>query len=235
MASIQFGNGVAQIRGSINGTTFARNKNGAYARNRVKGVNPRTQAQVSQRLLLSSISSAWRDLTIQERQTWIDGAKDFPYANRVGEVSVLSGAQLHTKLNLQLLSAGKSVLTACPTPQVLPTVEAGNASCIVDAGVLQDFTFDLTKEPLAAGLSMQVFASNGVSAGRTTNSTTKRLLGTIDGSGQTSLDIAPLYVGVYASPSVGSNVIVELRVVVDATGQSFTSFAGAVPVVEQAP
>lgn len=230
MASIQFGGGVAQVRGSLNGTVFARNKNGAYARNRVKGTNPRSEAQVAQRVLFSSLSSAWRDLTPAQRQTWIDGAEKFPYTNRVGEVSVLSGAQLFNKLNMALLSAGANRIDSCPTPAKLPDFKVLNVELIVLSGEVDTFAFTVPSGALPAGFRLQAFASVGVSAGRTTNSTRKRLIASVVGSGQTSIDLAPGYIATYSAPSVGSNVILELVMVNATTGQSLVVYSSAVPV-----
>jgi len=230
MASIRFGNGVADARGSINGTTFSRNANGGYARNRTTPTNPRTGRQVAQRLLLSGLSSQWRSLDNGERQTWIDGAPNFPYTNRLGERSTLTGPQLYTKLNLALLSAGQPTISRCPAPEVFPFL--GDAVLVLDsnAGVL-DFAVNYDND-IPVGFTAQVFASVGVSAGRNATSTPKKLVATVAGAGAPSVAFGAGYSSVYGPPVGGTNIVVEVRLVNNSTGQTVTTFTGSGLVVE---
>lgn len=230
MASIRFGNGVADVRGSINGTTFSRNANGGYARNRTTPTNPRTGKQVAQRNLLTGLTSAWRELNDAARKTWIDGAPNFPYKNRLGETSTYTGAQLYTKLNMALLSAGLSRITTCPTPEVLPTLGAGVLQIQLDGSTLvATVTFDST---ISSSYTAQVFASVGVSAGRTASSTPKRLVQTITGSGSAVVNFKAGYEATYGLPSLGANIVVEVKVTNNTTGQQFTAFVGSQVVQE---
>jgi hypothetical protein len=229
MASIRFGNGVADARGSINGTTFSRNANGGYARNRTTPVNPRTSSQIAQRSLLTGLSSAWRNLDASIRQTWIDGTRNFPYANRLGEVSTYTGPQLYNKLNLALLSSGQASIDRCPTPESFPDLGTFAFNAIVDG---TDFELSAAfQRNVPVGFSVQVFASVGVSAGRNATSTPKKLVATVQGANDPGIDGGAGYVSVYGVPVVGANLVVEFRLTNNSTGQQSTAAVGSVVVV----
>lgn len=224
MASIRFGGGVSEIRGSIAGNTFSRNANGAYSRNRIKGVNPQTSAQTAQRARLTALSSAWRDLTDAQRKTWIDGKDAFPYKNRLGESATYTGPQLFNALNMALLSIGEPQIDSCPSPVSAPATGSGTLSLALTTGVLTEASvrFDAA---VPADWVAQVFASVPVSAGRSATSTSKRLIASVPGTG-VDVDFATEYVAKYGSPAAGSNIIVEVKLVSTVTGQSFVAFTG---------
>lgn len=106
MALVLFGNGVADMRGSINGTTFARNKSGAYARNRTVPVNPNTVSQSNNRARFASASAEWTNLTAAERDSWNNLAIGATRLNRLGQSYTPSGRQLflETVNNFSLLA-----------------------------------------------------------------------------------------------------------------------------------
>lgn len=115
MALIRTGNGVAQISGSIAGTVFARNRGGAIARNRVKPLNPRSNAQANVRSRLGINSASWRNLTESQRLSWNGWAATHPVVNRLGDSVILSGAQAYGKINNNRVGAGDPA-----TPSLTP-------------------------------------------------------------------------------------------------------------------
>jgi hypothetical protein len=230
MASILFGNGVAGIKGSQAGTTYSQNANGAYTRNRTKPTNPKTSAQVNQRALLTGLSSAWRNLSAGERQTFIDGAPNFPYTNRLGQRSTYTGPQLYNKLNLALLSAGQPAINRCPSPQAFPSLGSGALSITTDGTTLTATVF--FDNTFTNDFTCQAFASVGVSAGRNATSTPKKLVRTVLGSGSNAVPFGPGYVSVYGLPAVGENIVVEIKITNNSTGQQTTIFTGSAVVAE---
>ncbi|GAH76569.1 unnamed protein product [marine sediment metagenome] len=64
MALIKYGVGIADASGSAGGVVFARNKSGAYIRNRTKPVNPKSTRQEAARAVVSYLAQRWHeDLT----------------------------------------------------------------------------------------------------------------------------------------------------------------------------
>lgn len=129
MALIKMGVAVAQISGSISGTTFARNRGGAYMRNRTTGLNPQSTRQTAVRALLASLSNTWSTvLTQSARSGWEAYAATVPWTNRLGEQIFLTGQNRFVQANSILLAASVSLrvdppdsLTAGPsfTPSLL--------------------------------------------------------------------------------------------------------------------
>lgn len=120
MASIKFGGGVADMRGSQGGTVYSRNASGAYTRNRTMPINPNSQLQQATRNAFGNIATAWRGLTEAEQATWIEQAPAYPYLNRLGESSVYTGFQLYQKVNSQLQLCGQAGVDTIIAPVEMP-------------------------------------------------------------------------------------------------------------------
>jgi len=117
MALIKLGIALAEIRGSVGGTTFARNRAGAYARNRTKPVNPASTKQTIVRLRLSSLQTIWQNtLTSTMRAAWNAVAQANPFKNKLGENSAISGFNLYLRVNALRLIPGLALATVPPTP-----------------------------------------------------------------------------------------------------------------------
>lgn len=74
---------IGQLSGKLGGMVFARNKSGSYVRAGVKGINPRTVAQIQARNAFANIASLFRGLTSAEKTQWQEFADNF-YAPRSG-------------------------------------------------------------------------------------------------------------------------------------------------------
>jgi len=100
MANIKMGAIVADIRGSIAGTTFSRTGGGAIARNNPKPCNPRSVLQASRRAALSLMSTYWsKTLTPAQREAWADYASGTSWTNKVGTQALISGLAAFVRLN----------------------------------------------------------------------------------------------------------------------------------------
>lgn len=131
MARIKYGSGVAEIRGSINGVVFSRNANGAYARNRTKGVNPNTLKQRNQRNFFGAVSRQWQQLGDAERSSFVQQASNYPYKNKLGETQAYTGFQLFQKVNAKLFGIDNTLFVSTMVPPVSLT-----SSVIADNGVI---------------------------------------------------------------------------------------------------
>lgn len=121
MATVRFGQGVAEMRGSIGGTTFSRSRNGATARNRTVPVNPNTQSQSDLRYLFSQIAQRWAQLTTPQREQWDDYAGLITYlTNRLGEAYTPSGRQMFQTCNTNLVLANSLLNPGPPVGYTLP-------------------------------------------------------------------------------------------------------------------
>lgn len=107
MALIKTGPIVAEIRGSIGGVTFARNRGGQYARNRSVPLNPQTTRQVAVRQEFGNLSNIWSTaLSPAQRTEWSTYAANVPLVNSLGESRNVSGINMFSRGNALLLDTG---------------------------------------------------------------------------------------------------------------------------------
>jgi len=139
MARVKYSAMVADVRGSIGGAVFARNRGGAYVRNKTQPINPSSPLQQSIRAILSSLNSAWLLLTVVQRSAWALYAQNVPSKNVFGETVYLTGQNWYVNGNSARLNAGLSRVDAAPT-----LFERS------DPALIQSLTFDLT-----VGLTME--------------------------------------------------------------------------------
>ena len=106
MAVIKLGSIVTDIAGSIGGTTFRRTSTGHAAYNK-QGRQVKSEfAKASRKNELGNIFSSWYNITESEREQWAYNASVYPLKDKFGNTKYLTGRQLYTKLNAQLLPAG---------------------------------------------------------------------------------------------------------------------------------
>jgi hypothetical protein len=122
MSKINFGGAVNDMRKSLKDTVYARNTYGAYARNRTFPTQPNTASQQNVKTEFSARSGAWKNLTEDQRQSWILGAPNFPMPDVFGNIRILSPATLYQQLNLNLFFTGTSPISTCPARQGCETV-----------------------------------------------------------------------------------------------------------------
>lgn len=108
LALIRFGGGITEMRGSIAGNTYARNRFGAYNRARTKPVNPRSARQMGARLAIMFLSEQWREapMTDAKRTAWETYAASVNWQNKLGEVVKLTGFNHFIRGNAAQLRVG---------------------------------------------------------------------------------------------------------------------------------
>lgn len=85
MALVRFGDG-REVRGSIGGVVFSRNRYGGYMRNRIKPVNPQTVLQNQVRAAFDNAVQMWTDpASTFDRDGWKAYAQNVTKPNKLGE------------------------------------------------------------------------------------------------------------------------------------------------------
>lgn len=156
MAKIEFGPMVSAASGSIAGTTFARNRYGAYTRTKAIPVNPNTPYQQTIRSILAAHSQAWRGLTAAQRLQWQTWAQVNPITDVLGNSQVLQANAAYIKLNSLLSLAGVGILTA---PPVIDAPDSLTSLTVDPDATLGTCEISFTPTPLAAGISLLVYAA----------------------------------------------------------------------------
>lgn len=197
MASIRYGAGIVDARGSISGQTFSRNANGAYIRARITGTNPGTEEQTAARSRFGSISSAWRSLTKPQADSWIDAAKTTlgAYTDRLGQPSQYTGQQLFNKLNNVRALFGNVPLNSAPVPEPFSQVGLDAAVVEYDATTLDFETMNLevTMRP-GQTQDLLVYTSGEVGMGVNRPAAAPRIfIGALTGQSAGTVNVLPLW------------------------------------------
>ena len=90
----------SEIRGSVNGVTYARNRFGLYARAKASPVQPRTPAQTERRAQLTVLSQRWRNLPENLRAEWRAFADELIRSDTLGQTYRLTGLQAYLLFNM---------------------------------------------------------------------------------------------------------------------------------------
>ncbi len=154
MALIKLGALAQDVRGSLNGTTFSRNKGGAYVRSKVSPVQPVSDFSANSRQAFKIASQAWASsLTATERGAWIAFAAIHPFINVFGDSINLSGIAFFQAANKRLQQLGFPMVADAPvewdvTPPgaiapVLSVDGVGNVSLIINPSAAPDVVTDI--------------------------------------------------------------------------------------------
>ena len=216
MAKLLFTAVVADMRNKLNGTVFSKNRYGAYARTKVTPVNPQSTAQQAQRNKLATNSAAWRGLTEAQRQSWIDGAINFPTTDIFGNSKILSGQALYVKLNNNLGRIGAALISTCPTPVAIPALSI--------TGVVADDSANTVvitaTTPVPAGFAMAVNATPNVGAGKSFVKNLYRSVQNFAAAAAGPFDISTAFVALFGDPVIGNKVFVQCFYISTTTGQA---------------
>lgn len=121
MALVKLGSLVSDIRGSVGGTVFTRNKSGAIVRQRTVPINPNTARQSTIRAIIAQVSASWAPGTTQaQKDAWGVFAANMLQPNKVGEAIQISGFNQFARANQTLLNAGLAAVADAPVIFNLP-------------------------------------------------------------------------------------------------------------------
>lgn len=148
---VKLGALIAEARGSTGGVTFARNRYGAYTRNRTKPVDPGTNKQTEFRTRVSAAVVAWRALTAAQRQAFNAKALTTDFVNRIGESFHPSGMNLFVRGYNLLDMAGLAQVTS---PPVSPIIADGAAYIRFEVGAGKGLIHHSTVSEWPSGATM---------------------------------------------------------------------------------
>lgn len=157
---------LAQASGSLNGTTFSRNKGGAYIRGRGIPSNPQTDRQDQVRTAMAVISKAWKNtLTQNQRDQWNAYGANLQVINRLGDTTQLSGIAAFNSLNLfRMGSLTEPMLLDPPAAAADPAAAPPFDSATLNYDA-PDTLADIEVGSPTSGFSMLVYYSAPLSPG----------------------------------------------------------------------
>ena len=139
MAIFKLGAIVTGIVGSIGGTNFKRGANNLIMTNKSFGGSRNKLLQNKQLNPIANLFKSWGFLSSVLQQTWIDEALNFQFPDKFGVQKNLTGRQLYTKLNIQLLPVGLYNDDASGMTSVVG--ELGLSNALIDPAI-QTASFD---------------------------------------------------------------------------------------------
>jgi len=212
---IKFGALVVAGSGKIGGHVAARNSAGAYLRTKVTPVNPRTVDQVAARARLGANAKAWGEITQAERDSWNQNSVDFNSKNIFGDKIKLSGINVFSRLNNNLLLIGEATLTTPPVAESFAGPTQVSISSIVAGDVLTiSPDFDVP-----VGASGVVRMTSPQSAGKKFVKSEFRVIDIAPAGSAAPYDVSAAYVTKFgALPQEGQKVFVEVYLISKETG-----------------
>ena len=119
----------SEIRGSVAGTVYSRNRYGAYTRQRVTPVKSTTDRATDAKARFTSTSQNWQELTAAQRIAWTEWARANQVIDSMGQPQSLSGQAAYVGLATRFLIYGFALPTAppvspAPAPMTTATVTA---------------------------------------------------------------------------------------------------------------
>ena len=139
--------GITAISGKAGGSVYSRNRGGEYIKNFVMPTNTITAARQAVRATFGALASAWRTLTQNQRDTWVEAAPLYLRTNAFGDQKQLQPNALFVGQNQTLLNADLPMIQTISAPQGTNAVvsEVGNIFD-VGSGNAWDFTFNLEED-----------------------------------------------------------------------------------------
>jgi hypothetical protein len=127
---------IAGASGSVGGTTFSRNRYGAYARYRAVPVNPSSTKQQIIRSTLGNLAQTWKGLTSSQRLEWNTQAPNVQLVDALGQPYNPTGFQFYVGINSTLLHLGGAQVTNPPANPTQQVVLTGSATAVGSTGVV---------------------------------------------------------------------------------------------------
>jgi len=213
----KFGAIVVDGRGKIGGHVASKNRAGSYFRTKVTPVNPQSSAQTTVRNRFSGLSSGWRSLTADQRESWNSAVADFAKTDIFGDLRHPTGAALYQRLNNNLLTCGEAAIT---TPPAALAVDAFTSlSLAAEDGTVAE-SLSLTFAPnVAADHLVKVFATPPLSAGKNFVKSEYRLIEILANSASSPANILASYQAVFGSTgTAGQKIFVKVIQVEETSG-----------------
>ena len=224
MAKILMSSLVSDIRGSVAGSVYSANKNGAYVRNKGTMTNTNTIAQQEVRLAFGAIAAAWRGLTDVQRETFSNYVQQYPYTDKLGQTKYYTPYQLFAWQNNSAQFAGFNPIAVCLAP--VTVAEPQNLQ-VVDNPNFTDGDFNISlqqsgEDVVQAGSRIIIEATAPLSPGITAPKRPmyKKIMLLLPAAAIDSVGIFTAYQSVFAgTPTVGNSIFVRVTAVMDKTGQ----------------
>lgn len=212
---ILYGPTIGSASGSVAGSTYSRNRYGAYVRNRAKPVISTTEAAINQKAVFSSVSRFWKGLTDDERQAWKEWAGGNPIIDRLGSSQILAPNVAFMRCNTVLTSFGADIITAPPAypgpSSMIPTSITADSSPQTLSMVLPDSALD-------ANTGLQIYIAVPGSAGINYVEQMLKRTENVQPLATSPVNLLAGYTAMFGALVTGSKVVVDVHAIDIRTG-----------------
>lgn len=217
MVKIKYGGGVAQMSGSEAGRTYARNRGGAYIRNRTTPLNPNSTFQQTVRMRINELSKAWSaDLTEAQRDGWTSFADSFPITDVFGESLTLTGSQMYVRINARLEEVGVARIDTAPINQDVDTLLTAVLTFDIGVGATE-ITF--TPTPIPASHQMVIRMTPALSPGINFVNNRLRFVVSAPAAATSPVDVETAWTNRFGTlPAAGQKVVSFCHFINETTG-----------------
>lgn len=109
------------LSGNLASVNFVHSAGRPYVRRALRRADQRSQVQLQRRARFLQVTTAWQDLSQENRDAWVATATNITFPNRFGIHRHLSGYQLFVRYQMQLVGGVSIDLTP---PQFATTIPA---------------------------------------------------------------------------------------------------------------
>lgn len=178
MALIKMGALSQDVRGSLNGTVFSRNRGGAYVRTKVSPVQPITTHNGLSRQIFGSLSQRWSNhLTDAQRAAWEAFSAVHTFVNIFGDAITLGGIAFYQAANKRVLQVGGDPIDDAPAGWNV--ADMGTCVVVFDVTGIAITTLTITVgRPLLYNEGLYVFGTPPIVGSRKVQKNDLRLINT---------------------------------------------------------
>jgi hypothetical protein len=216
MAKVKFTGFLADMRGKLNGSVFARNRGGQYVRTKVTPLNPQSIAQVTARNLLTGLAQGFRSLSENEITAWNQAVTQWQTTDIFGDLVSPTGLALYVRLNANIANAGGTAITSPPAPT--------GAAALITLGLVADVsgdTFDVSFTPatVPANHTMYIESTTMLSPGINNANSRFRFIGTAASAAASPVDAFAFQTAKFGSLVAGQKAYVRCKFINKVTGE----------------
>lgn len=223
MALIKLGALAQDVRGSLNGTTFSRNRGGAYVRSKVSPVQPVSGFADLARSIFAAVSQRWSGvLTDAQRAGWDAWSATHPFINVFGDAIILSGVAMYQAVNRRNGQIGEAYIDDAPASWTVEDIGTATIVITAAAGILTVFTIAVGRA-LEADEVLYIFATPPLIGARSVQNNDFRLLNTPTTGGGTLPFAHPAWLQTRFDPIIwvaGNRLAVRVQAINTVTGGS---------------
>lgn len=204
MAKILLGATIGDARGSAGAITYSKNQFGAYIRQKVSPVQPRTSRQTQVRQFFSDLSIRWGSVLLDAQRTaWRALATVNPVIDVFGNSQVLTGLQLFQRVNRNLQECTVATIDDAPPDQGVATI---NAISVVASAGAQTIVLTFDPTPVGAPEYMLVFATAPMSPGKAFYKPLLRFISVLSSGTATGQGLANNYIAKFGAIPLGQRI-----------------------------